>query len=107
MKSESTNNTSLLIYFVIDLFVSLEPLKIIPCLLHQRNSQYKSQWANIGEHEAHFQGWNELREADQKEEQIEEELELVEEDHWDKGKEVVLGVVYFVVQMRFRTVAYA
>lgn len=46
-----------------------------------------------------------MREADQKEEQIEEELELVEEDHWDEGKEVVLCVVYFVVQMRFRTVA--
>jgi hypothetical protein len=40
-----------------------------------------------------------LREANQQEEKIEEELELVEEHNRDKGQAVVLSVVYLVVQM--------
>ena len=37
-----------------------------------------------------FEGRNELGETNQEEEQVEEELELVEEHHWDEGYHVVL-----------------
>ena len=39
-----------------------------------------------------FERWNELGEADEKEEEVEEEFELIEEHHWDEGYHVVLLV---------------
>ena len=43
-----------------------------------------------------FKGWEELREANQEEEQVEKELELVVEHHWHEGNEVILRVVYLI-----------
>ena len=40
-----------------------------------------------------FEGWNERGETDEQEEQVEEELELIEEHHWDEGEDVVLLVL--------------
>lgn len=48
-----------------------------------------------------------MREANQQEEKIEEELELVEEHNRDKGQAVVLSVVYLVVQVGSRPVTLA
>jgi hypothetical protein len=46
----------LLIEFVIDLFVSLESLEVIPGFLEKGHGQNKGQGGNIGEEEANFEG---------------------------------------------------
>ena len=48
-----------------------------------------------------------MREANQQEEKIEEKLKLIEEDHGNEGYEVVLRVVYLIVKVRPRTVAFS
>jgi type II secretory pathway component PulJ len=39
-----------------------------------------------------FQRWEKLREADQKEEEVEEKFELVEQDDRDEGQHVILHI---------------
>ncbi len=46
-----------------------------------------------------FERRNELGEADEKEEEIEEEFELIEEHHWDEGYHVVLLVSNLVARI--------
>jgi uncharacterized protein with NRDE domain len=85
----------------------LKPLKVVPCLFQQSNCEHESQWADVCKHEADFERRDKLREANQQEEKIEEEFELVEEHDRDKGQAVVLSVVYLVVQVGSRPVTLA
>jgi len=52
-----------------------------------------------------FEGRDELTEADKKKEEIEEELELVEENHRNESDKVVLSVVNLVVEMPLGLIA--
>lgn len=40
-----------------------------------------------------FERWNKLRERNQQEEQIEEELKLIEEHNWDESYHIILLVL--------------
>ena len=51
-----------------------------------------------------FERGDQLREADQQEEEIEEKLELVKKDDRHEGQEAVLRVVYLVVHVLPRLV---
>lgn len=54
-----------------------------------RNSQYESQWCYVGGEETYPQGRYKLTECDEKEVEVEEELELLVEDYREEGSDIV------------------
>jgi len=53
-----------LIPLVIEFLVSLPPLQVVPGLLHQGHCENEGQGCYVGEEEADFEGWDQLRQAD-------------------------------------------
>ena len=96
-----------LVALIIQFLVTLPSLNVIPGLLHQGDREHESQGGNVSEQESDFQGRDQLRETDKEEEEVEEELELVEEDHRDEGQQIILRVVELVTQVALGTVAFS
>jgi hypothetical protein len=96
-----------LVALIVQFLVSLPSLNVIPGLLHQGDREHESQGGNVGEQESDFQGRDQLRETDEEEKEVEEELELVEEDHRDEGQQIILSVVEIVTQVALGTVAFS
>ena len=85
------------ILLLINLLVSLKPQKVIPSFFDHRNDEHKGQWSHICEQEADSQNGEELGDGNHEEEEVEEELELVVQDHRDESQNVVLLIHYLVV----------
>jgi hypothetical protein len=92
----------LLIGGPVELFVPLETLEVIPGFLDEGHCQHEGKRGDIGEEEAHFEGRDQLGEADQQEEHVEEELKLVVQYYRDESQDVVLSVIDLVIHVSLR-----
>jgi hypothetical protein len=86
----------LLISFHVEFLISPVSLYVVPRLLHECDNEYECEGSDIGEQEADLEGGDQLRQADQQEEQVEEELELVIQHDRDKCQDVVLSVTQLI-----------
>jgi len=84
--------SNLLVFLIIKFLILSVSLEVIVSLFAKCDEQHKHKRSYIREHEADFQGRDELGERDEKEEQVVEELELVEKDNRKECDDVVLLV---------------
>jgi hypothetical protein len=92
-----------LVLSAIDFPVPLKPCDIVDSFLKDSNHQNKDQRCDVSEHEAHFEGRDELGNGDQQEEQVKEELELVVEHDRDQRDGVVFRVLDLVRGVALRS----
>lgn len=83
--------------FLIYFLVSLEPLEVIKELFDHGDGQHESKRGNICEQESNSEDRHELGDCDDEEKEVEEELELVEENHRHKGQHVVFLIFDLIV----------
>lgn len=81
---------------VIQVFVSSVALQVVPSFLEKGYEQNEGKRCDVCEEEADLEGGEELREANQEEKEVEEELELVVEHNRNEREQVVLRVVVLV-----------
>ena len=78
---------------VVQVFVTGPSGDVVYSLFGHGDEQHKGQRRYIREQKSDLEEWNELREGDAEEEEVEEELELVDQHHRDECDDVVLLVV--------------
>ena len=87
-----------LVQFRVQQFVSLAALPVFIRFLDHRNSQDKKQRRQITQEKADPKGIEELRYANNQEEEVEEVLELIKQHNWNKGDKTVLLIIYFIIR---------
>lgn len=85
-----------LVFLIVSLFVLPPPLDVVERLLGHRDQQHEHQWRYIREQVSHLQWWHELRERDEEEEQVVEELELIEKYDRYECNDVILVILQLI-----------
>jgi hypothetical protein len=67
---------------IVQLLVTTVPHVVIIELFDHGYAEHEDQWCHVGEKETYFQEWDELRQCNQEEKEILEELELIPEHFW-------------------------
>jgi len=75
-------NGYLLVFLVVYVLVLSHTLNVIEFLFRDSDYQNEGERSDVREQESYFQSWDELREADEQEEEVVKHLELVEKYHW-------------------------
>lgn len=93
----------LFVFGEVKFFVSLHALVVVPEFFEGRDCQHKDQWSYVRDQKTHFQKGHKLRECNQQEKHVEEELEFIIKQFGEESKQVVLGVVQLVSRIGTRS----
>ena len=86
-----------LVYFFVQLLVSLPPFPIFIGLFEHRDGQHEEQRCQVRDEETNSERLKELTQAHQEKEHVEEIFELVEENDGEETDDAISLVVDFVI----------
>lgn len=66
-----------IVLLLVSFLVSGVAFVVVVSLVNHRDDEDEDEWSNVGKEEADFKLWYELRDRNDKEEQVEEVFELV------------------------------
>ena len=97
VRFDTSNDTTLQVQSLewrsVDFKVFSIAVKIIVELLNHGDTKDECEWSDKRDQESDTQRWNDLRQGDDQEEQVEEVLELVKKHLWDEGVPRILAVI--------------